>query len=230
MSRKGSEFLPVEPVYETFEPKERLLYSPGQFAWAYSVYPYDPPLALDLVEGSYDPKRDQASFNIVRRRLSEKPPEHLPVKSLNLQTDEHLFVLKGKRRQVVILGKVDVEWLDAPQKLLLCVPVFTFKDRHTIEAVIRIQAFQFPNLFYLPLDANVGKEESAARLELSQCVQKGWLQPVNAPGPKPFRLTRPAYQLLCHQFGKFINSGATDEGIDKDLQAYRQLLFEAYSI
>lgn len=227
MSDRGWSEQLVEPFYEVVQKGERMAFPSGQVCWAPAIYPYEQPLYLELQ--NYDPRNESAHFSLRIRPPTDDAPKHTPIKALSLEANESLLVVKAKKRPVVVLGSVEVVWLDNPQKLIVCVPLFTFKARHSDEAVLRIQAFQIPNHFYLPPDPRHRRQESVARLELTQPIGKGWLQPFHG-GEGPVRLTMPARTLLTHQFMKFCAHPDLDRRLEEEIGAYRELLLESYGL
>ena len=56
--------------------------------------------------------------------MSQKQ-HHFPVKSLNMGSDEHAFVLVGKMRPAIVLIEDTTQWAKSPaENLALCIPLY----------------------------------------------------------------------------------------------------------
>src|SRR3990172_6811442 len=171
---------------------------PGQLYWSHIAYPETHPKILKMVK--YDPRSDKnTEFKI--SHYSDGDENHYPLHELGLREGELFYVYKGKKRLVVVLGYSESSWIvNKPQEYILCAPVFSFKPQHTQEIVIKTQAFNYPNLFYLPPDKDGCPNESAIRFEMIQPVVRNCLDPFFCTGKrKPVRLSEEGYWiLLCH--------------------------------
>ena len=227
--RKGSPDLLWE-FYDLLGPRESWAMRPGQLYSAHVVYAQHWPTVVQVV--NYDPLDERNSvFRI--KPYSEGDERHYPIHSVGLREDEMWYVYTGKKRLVVVLGYVESEWLskDRPQKVLMCAPVFGFQSRHTQEMVIRTQAFDYPNLFYLPPEPRGCYEESAVRFEMIQPIMKGYLQPFRSPlANKPVVLSDTAYRFLITHLVNYICGEVVDEQVHEDIRAYRDLLLESLDI
>ena len=162
---KGSKNNIIDQYYKSLPLSEGYARKPGQFYFTHIAYPHDWPRILKLIH--YDPQKESKSTFTIKR-YSEGDEKHFPIKELQLRNDELFYVYKGKKRLVIILGYVESHWLNrkSSQKVVLCAPVFSFKRHHTQEMVVRTQAFDFPNLFYLPPSPYGCTDESAVRFEM----------------------------------------------------------------
>lgn len=236
MNRKGIDWISDIAgfdIYEELAMKERMSYKAGQLYSAPIKYPLTPPKVLQLE--SYDPiKEENTTFNISNYK-SDEPLQEMPLKFLNLKSDDRLFILQGKKRPVIVLTCCHIDWLyntslesGIKEQMVLCLPVFTFKDRHTQEYIVKIQAFLFPNLFYLSSSSQGIFKESAARFELIQPIHKGDMQPLKNVNNKPFRLSDNTLKLLYHQLSIFLSISPLNESLQQDLMAYQQIIFEKF--
>lgn len=234
MTKKGvdwiSDIVGFE-VYEELDPSDRMSFQIGQVYLAPVKYSLTPARILEVQH--YNPeKEEETTFKIAHYKPNE-PSQEIPLKSLNLKSDDRFFILQGKRRPVIVLGNAEADWLfnfklnsGPTEKLVLCLPVFTFKERHTQEYVMRIQAFSIPNLFYIYPSPKGFPKEGAARFELIQPIHKGDMQPLRNINNRPYRLSDYTLKLLWYHLTSFLSIGTIDESLKKDLQAYQELVLE----
>jgi len=152
---------------------------------------------------------------------------HFPVAELNLRKDENLYVYKGKERPLVVIGAVKSRWANAlhDEKVFLCAPLFTFKERHTDVFKIQCAAFFHPNLFYLPAETDGCTGEGTVRLEYTQPVLRKALHNYLAGSPsKPIGLSNEALALFLNHLGRFLFHRDFDPDVCKDIDAYRELV------
>lgn len=159
------------------------------------------------------------------RPLAQKE-NHFPVKSLNMGSDEHAFVLKGKIRPAIILVEDTTQWAKSPaENLVLCVPLFRVaKPKFLQSFVLKSQAFLYPSKFYVPSDTIFGIEEGVARFELMQAVHQFAVRPF-PDGKKPAMLTDEFFSLLRMHLTKFLGGALATEDQDT-LDVYGQLILE----
>ena len=214
-------------LYEELPMGSRMDFQNGQFYEAHVKYPLvAPPKVLELV--SYDSEEEsKTTFQITTFHRDSQKQTEFPIKSLNLRSDERLYILTGKPRTVIVLGYVESEWFEiSKEKIVLCLPIASFKRRHTPEQIISIQLFEMPHLFYIkPL--KVGPYlESAARFELIQPIQTGELQPVKNVSNFPFKFSHYGFKLLLNHLTKFLSNKPLDGELDKEIMAFRDLVRE----
>jgi len=225
---KGSQYTIIDQYYQSLVLDEAGAKKPGQLYFTHVAYPHDWPRILKLIH--YDPKKESKSTFTIKR-YSDGDEKHYPVKELNLRDNELYYIFKGKKRLVIVLGYIECLWLnrDKPQEVLLCAPVFSFKPRHNQEMVIRIQAFDYPNLFYLPPRPHGCNEESAVRFEMIQPIMSSYLMPFfDFLNNKPVILTTAAYRLLMAHLVKFISNEILDSNLHEDILAWHELLIEEW--
>jgi hypothetical protein len=144
---------------------------PGQVVSAHCVYPTDDPWILKVIAYSAsDPSRSQ--FELKKYEADDRT--HFPVAELKLRKDENLYVYKGKERPLVVLGAIKSRWANLlyDERLFLCVPLYTFKDKHTEMFRIECAAFFHPNLMYLPAESDGCTAESVLRFEHLQPIAR----------------------------------------------------------
>ncbi len=225
---KGSKNTLIDQYYESLPLSERYAKRSGQLYFTHVAYPHDWPHILKLTQ--YDPKKESKSTFIIKS-YSEGDERHIPVKDLDLRDNELYYVFKGKKRLIIVLGYIESDWLnrDKVQEVLLCAPVFSFKPRHSQEMVIRIQAFDYPNLFYLPPRPHGCNKESAVRFEMIQPIMSSYLMPFDDYlNKKPVILTTVAYRLLMVHLVKFISNEILDSNLYEDILTWHELLIEEW--
>src|SRR5271170_4498161 len=91
----------ADPFYEIRDPLGRdtssrvPILKPGQLVRAHLTIPSLKPQVLELQ--SFDPKNEaRANFRIANVSTSGAPTSHFPIKELSLQSDENLYVVRGK--------------------------------------------------------------------------------------------------------------------------------------
>jgi hypothetical protein len=194
----------------------------GQIVWIPALYPNKNNVVIDIDVAS-DPTETRLPAFL--RPLAQKQ-NHFPVKSLNLGSNEHAFVLTGKMRPAIILVEDTTQWARSPaENLTLCVPLFRVaKPKFLQSFVLKSQAFLYPSKFYLPPDPTFGIDESVARFELIQTVH----QFVLGPFPdieNPAMLTDEFFVLLRIQLTRFFGGVLLDDE-QETLDVYGQLILE----
>lgn len=224
--RRGSPNLICNPFYRELDLSERMSFLPGQIHSGLVIYPTYTPKVLEILKS--DPKENTIAVNIAP--FSPRLKSHYPIKGIDLEEDEFLFIYQGKIRPIIIAGYTEATWIneEKPQKLYLCVPIFTFKNRHTQEMVIKSQAFQYPSLFYMPPDTVGLNEESVARFEMIQPITKGALQPLMSSDHKPLALSDEAYFYFINHISNFLLRKPYDEDIDGLINLYREELLTRF--
>lgn len=229
MIRRGSVDLIRDPFYEILQKRnDDWAFMPGQLFYSHIAYPETHPQILKMF--SYDPRNEKnTTFSI--SPYNDGDEKHYPVKELNLRENELFYVYKGKRRLVIVLGYIECSWSkNNPQEYLLCAPVFSFKQAHTQEMIIKTQAFLYPSMFYMPPNINGCPEESAIRFEMIQPVVRNCLDPFFCHGErKPVRLANEAYWiLLCHLL-KFFNGRILDTEAAEYMKFYGEYLMDGFT-
>lgn len=228
MTRRGSVDLIYDPFYEILQdPDDDWAFRPGQLFYSHIAYPETHPQILKMIK--YDP-RNERNTTFAISPYSDGDEKHYPVKELKLREGELFYVYKGKRRLVVVLGRVESGWFkDNPQEYLICAPIFTFKPAHNQEMIIKTQGFLYPSLFYMSPDINGCPEESAIRFEMIQPVIRNCLDPFFCYGEKkPVCLSQDAYWiLLCHLL-KFLNGKILDQKTEEYMKFYGEYLMEGF--
>jgi hypothetical protein len=196
-------------------------FEPGSFYIApipYLVGGRAPRLRVDYFDPS---KPHNSSYTIVRTDMaSYRPGDDDPIYELKLSSEEFVLCIAHKLRPVIALTQDVPAWRDCQQKhadCLLVVPLYSARDeagnyRFSEEFMLRVQAYEYPSLFYLPEDVGLGIRESVARFDRVAVVHQDVLR------PQPKRLTEEATECLTHWFQYF--AGAD---LDELLYIYREL-------
>lgn len=142
MAKRASTDLLIPEFYKRLSEEECREYSPGHLCFTHVVYPQLYPRILKPEK--IHPK-DETESTFLIKPYSSGDEKHYPIKILNLRADEVFYIYTGKIRPAVILGYVESEWFESKPNVLLCAPVFSFKDRHSQEFIIKTQAFVYPN-------------------------------------------------------------------------------------
>jgi hypothetical protein len=199
---------------------------PGQIVSAHCVYPTDEPWILKVISyNASDPSRSQFEL----KKFDENDRSHFPVAELNLRKDENLYVYKGKDRPLVVLGAIKSRWANPlhDERLCLCVPLFTFKDRHSEIFRIQCAAFFHPNLMYLPAELDGCSAESVLRFEHIQPIARKALHNYLAGSPsRAISLSNEAFALLLNHLGRFLFRRDFDREVCEQMDAYRELVKE----
>ncbi len=213
-------------LYDELPMGSRLDFQVGQFYSAHVKYPLvSPPKVLELQ--NYDPiDESKTTFKITNFDEKAQAQSQFPIKSLDLRSNERLYVLAGKPRPVIVLGNVESEWRGKKDKIVLCLPVASFHTQHTSDDIISIQLFEIPHLFYIKPSRKGTFLEGAARFELVQPIQKGELQPVKNANRSIFKLSSDGFKLLLNHFVKFLLNNPISYKLDSEITAFRDLIRE----
>jgi len=141
------------------------------------------------------------------------------------QLHEFFLAIKHKFRPVVILSTPIVEWHDYGVTYRDCyvvAPTYSLRDRSesykfTEEFILRVQACEYPALFYLPKSEEFNIAESIIRLDCILTLPKEILRPC---GNKA--MTDEFKDCLMAWVWYFLGGS-----LDKDIQAYRDLALES---
>lgn len=225
---KGAHLQIIDNYYTSLDTSESWAFKPGQLYYTHVVYPQHYPVILKLIH--YD-HTDESKSTFEIKPYSDGDEKHYPIKELHLRQDEMYYIYTGKKRLVVVIGHLESQWTDQGklQEILLCAPVFGFRADHPQELVVRTQAFDYKNLFYLPQDPDGCYKESAIRFEMIQPILRGYIQPHRGIlNQNPVILTTEAYWLMMTHLVKFLNGRVIDPNIDQAINEYRELLLDAW--
>lgn len=187
-----------------------------------ALYPNKDRLILDP-SVSTDPT--EQNLEAVVRPFSQRSV-HIPLKSLNLSSNEYYFAVRGKIRPAVVLAGGQSKWATSPtEQIFICAPLFTV-DRPAFSQsfVIGVQALRYPGMFYIPESRMHHIEESVCRFDTIQVVHGTAAEPVLA-GKDPVMLSTEFFRLLKSQLILYLGSKLPD-GAMEILQMYGELVAE----
>jgi len=170
-----------------------------------------------LEEANYVPFQEEISTWYAKEYKGHYPatnPTNV-MKYFRLEKDERLITTNGKNRPVILLSYANDDWWNPSnsayhEKYWLCVPLFSYKDRHSQNYVLADQRLKNPIAFYVPscYGNNPGpNNESSARYQAIQMVKEEHLSPLKKmceiKEPKmsrPFGLTKIGLELMLYHF------------------------------
>jgi hypothetical protein len=180
---------------------------------------------------NFDPKNEaKVSFKIASASTGA-PISHFPIKELALQSDENLYVVRGKLRPAVVLQTAVTDFYsrEAPEPYVIVAPCFTFKLKHTPKYRAQIASMKYPHLFYLPAHAYGFGENGALRFELIQPATTVTVQPYLTSGKKQQFLSSEGWAILQHCLVLFMTGTVLDAELAQTLKEYGEIVMEAYS-
>jgi hypothetical protein len=170
-----------------------------------------------LDEADYDPITEENSTWYAKKYEKKYPVSNSSnvMKYFRLEKDERLITTNGKERPVILLKYATDSWWNPVntaqhEKSWLCIPIFSYKDRHSQEYVLNEQCLKNPVSFYIPsfYNTNPGiNTESSARFQAIQMVKEEHLTPLKRlcvdhepQMGRPFGLTKTGLELLMYHF------------------------------
>ncbi len=192
---------------------------PGQICMA--VVWYEKKKKWYLEEVDYDPIQEERSTWKAIEFTSPYPPQiqHNVAKYFDLELEEKLITTNSKIRPVILLKYFLSDWLNPANTRYhvsrwLCLPIFTYKDRHNQEYVLKDQRLNSPDRFYIPTfsGSKPGTDrESVARYHAIQMINESYLSlcrlHCTAREPKmnrPFKLSRFGLKIVMYHFFKYL--------------------------
>ncbi|MDR0562053.1 MAG: hypothetical protein LBG73_05125 [Spirochaetaceae bacterium] len=170
-----------------------------------------------LEEANYDSFEEEKSTWYARRYTGRYPQSNSSnvMKHFKLEKEERLITTNGKERPVVAVSRAVDDWWNPAntarhEKNWLCIPLFSYKERHTQEYVLNDQQLKNGTSFYIPsyYDTFPGLNfESSVRFQSIQMIKEEHLTPVKMlcstrepQMSRPFGLTRLGLELLMYHF------------------------------
>ena len=197
-----SDMLLVDKYYVKASNQDQEKCLRGQIYWSPCLH-FRPDVQLLRVE-SEDPLL-QRPTKLALCPMSEgaftdthKPSLHPP-----LRWDEELMVLRAKKRPVIIFSNESELWSPVTganplPRCFLVAPMYTFHPNHSERFKARVVTFNYPDLFYMPADSELGMQEGFVNFGQMQVVPKTWLEPTRVC------LTADACELLTSWFGYYV--------------------------
>ena len=190
-------------------------FAPGMLCYTVALYLKKHQWYLE--EAKYDPyDEDKSTWYAKKYSGSYSSPNSQNImKYFSLEKDERLITTNGKIRPVVLIKGHTDSWANpanaaAHEKYWLCVPLFSYKNRHSQEYVLEEQRLKNPTAFYIPswYKSNPGPDfESSARFQAIQMVKEEHLKPlkrmctVREPQMnRPFGLTKTGLEIMMYHF------------------------------
>lgn len=105
-------------------------------------------------------------------------------KFFQLEKGENLIATHGKKRLVILVRYIESPWFNTvyPKKSWLCIPLFSYKGRHSQRLVLEDQKFNSSDRVYLPPakgpDAPGISYESAAHILSMQLIEEKYITPI----------------------------------------------------
>lgn len=194
----------------------------GSVVWIPALYPNKDRLILDP-----NVKADPTEQNLeaILRPLSQRSV-HIPIKSLNLPSNEFYFAVRGKIRPAVVLAGGQSKWATSPtEQLFICAPLFTVdKPVFTQSFVLNVQALRHRGMFYIPESHMHHIEESVCRFDAIQVAHGTATEPVLA-GKDPVMLSIEFFGLLKSQLILYLGGKLPDDAAEI-LQMYSELIID----
>jgi len=157
-------------------------------------------------------------------------------KHFEVEKDENLIATHGKIRPVVLMKQLVSNWLNPKNQAQhsttwLCLPAFSYKDRHVQSYVIADQKLSTSDRFYLPPahDDHPGiDEESALHLQTLQAIDVKYLKPLKClcrskqpEMQRPFRLSNFSMKLLQRHTALHIGCA---EGTSESYDEFKEVI------
>jgi hypothetical protein len=168
-----------------------------------------------LEEANYLPFKEEDSTWFARKYKKHYPHDDPTsvMKYFSLEKDERLITTNGKERPVILLSYANDDWWNPSnsahhEKYWLCVPLFSYKDRHPQYYVLNDQRLKNNIAFYIPscYRNNPGPDnESSARFQAIQMVKEEHLSPRKRicdikKMQCPYGLTKIGLELMLYHF------------------------------
>jgi hypothetical protein len=180
---------------------------------------YDKPIRLKI--NAYDAnKPSNTTFCLEKTDLNRfDPREESSLRYWGLESDDYLLAVGCKTRPSIILSEPITEHAHNIIGFsgYLVAPIYSiynasgdYKKHITRELVIRVQAYQAKNLFYLPSSDEFGLGESFVRLDRIQFVR------LDHMSPRPVCLTERALDILRQWSWNYLGiSAILDPALDE---------------
>lgn len=172
---------------------------------------------LTLIEDEFDPLHEERSTWKIAKFINgtrDNRFPHRPYKIFQLETDDDLLVFKCKIRPVLVIKKIESDWR-IPSKyydnIWLCLPLFSYKNRHSQKYVLSDQKLQVPYRFYFPPGGPGLDEECSGLINELQCIPQANLYPkkyfcdiIDPNMDIPFKLGDNAFQAVIGHIARFL--------------------------
>ncbi|MCP4133398.1 MAG: hypothetical protein GY754_20690 [bacterium] len=192
----------------------------GQICWA-AVW-YEKKSRWYFIENFYNATDEKESTWKARKytgnKSLEKKPGSFVQKYFDLELNENLLATHNKIRPVILLKKITSDWLNPNNEKQfveswLCLPLFSYKNRHNQNYVLKDQKLLSINNFYIPpAYSNMPgiKEESAALFNTIQQINVTYLEPEKTlcdikKMNRPFKISAFGMKIIMFHYMKSYN-------------------------
>lgn len=190
-----------------------------------------------FIEGNYLPLDEKNSTwkarKFIDKSTMEKETTGFVKFYFELEKDEHLLSTHGKFRPVILLKKQESNWnnpTNTQENIItwLCLPLFTYKQKHNQQYILEDQRFNNDTRIYIPpaYKSNPGiNNESAADFKALQSIKIDYLVPLKCLNPnvkiqKPFKICDFGLKIILFHYMYNIHildfSGDRKDYTDKD--------------
>jgi len=172
---------------------------------------------LTLKEDHYDPIiEEQSTWKIAKfiDGVKETRLPHRPYKYFQLESNDDLMLLKCKIRPVLLIKKIKCDWKKPDNYFFdtwLCLPIFSYKNRHSQRYVMSDQKLAIPNRFYFPPGIPGLEEEGCGLLNELQFIPENNLYPYKsfcdqreAHMDRPVMLSKKAFCAVIGHVSKLL--------------------------
>ncbi len=200
----------IGKYYRKSIPDEQHKFERGQIYYCPIFYSQE---KIDLLDLKYvDPADKNPPIFEIRSANKDAFSDrlHKPLVKPRLNIDEEIVAVKAKRRKVIVLSSNTERWLLREGKprdeCYLVLPMFSFHEGDDVEWKLRLGAYAYKELFYLPEETSLRLTEGYIRFDRAQSVPSAWLD--SAGG---ICLTREALNVLTGWFQFYLTSVANDD-------------------
>lgn len=179
---------------------------------------YNDAEALTLIEQDYQLNELDSTWRLTTFSTGTRDRRlpHRPYRTFNLESDDDLLVVKCKVRPVLLIKQVLCDWR-VPNNganlfsTWLCLPLFSYKPRHSQRYVIDDQNLVRPHHFYFPPGTPGIDEESVGKLiELQFIPERNLIRKTKMCDEKkmamPFCLSTKAFNAVLGHLASFLPS------------------------
>lgn len=219
--------------YELLGYENRNIFCPGQIVKAFISYPIQQNLkilyphdidSIDSTKTTY--KLEDFSYEKL------ESTRHRPIAGdSNLEWDECYIVQKGKPRSCVILNCYQSRFNNSrhDEKIYLCAPIFSIKQRHSDQFLLDILSFNIPSEFFLPKNQTGLDSHSVIRFSRILPLYGGNMKAKesNSMGNKPFKLSSNVYKLLVYHLANYFSFDYEyAKSISPEIDTFREIIKE----
>ncbi len=161
----------IPQQYRKSIPEEQTKMERGQIFRCPSFYVEEKMELLDLTYVDPDHKRPPMFEIRSANRDAFSKREHKPVIEARLEIDEEFVAIRAKERKVVVFSSHTETWRFPNRKAReesLILPFFSFHEDEALEFKLKVRAFAYKELFYLPRNDALRLLEGFIRFDRAQ--------------------------------------------------------------